>query len=240
MCGRYTLRLSWSDIVRRYGITTQGMPLNLPARYNIAPTQEVPIIRRAADGGRELVLARWGMIPSWSKGPDAKFSMHNARAETITEKPAFRDAFRAQRCLVPADGFYEWEKVGGLKQPWRFTVIDPLAPAGEPVEGPVAFAGLWDSWKGPAGEVISFTIVVTVANALLARIHDRMPVIVDPADWDSWLDSSGPLDAARALLKPFPVERMRAAKVSPRVNNVRNDDPDVLKPPLEQTGFLGF
>lgn len=231
MCGRYSLRLTWSDLIKIYGISSR-VPLNLPARYNIAPTQDVPIIRCGIDGSLELVLARWGLIPPWSKGPDPKFPMINARAETVTEKPAYREAFRRRRCLVPADGFYEWQKVTGGRQPWHFVVIDPSdVTGGEAGEGPMTFAGLWESWRGPAGEVISFTIIVTEANDLVKPVHDRMPVIVASADWDAWLDGEGTsLEAAGALLRPFPADRMDKRRIGSRVNNVRNDDAGCLSP----------
>jgi putative SOS response-associated peptidase YedK len=182
MCGRYSLRLSWSDLVKIYGLSSRTA-LNLQERYNIAPTQDVPIVRRAADGSREIVLARWGLIPPWSKGPDSKVTMINARSETVAEKPAYREAFRRRRCLVPADGFYEWQKVTGGRQPWHFVVIDPdHVGDGGGGDGPMTFAGLWESWKGPAGEVTSFTIIVTDANELVRPVHDRMPVIVARED----------------------------------------------------------
>jgi putative SOS response-associated peptidase YedK len=248
MCGRYSLRLSWSDLVKIYGITARTS-LNLQERYNIAPTQDVPIIRRAGGpeagpqiqegraispraGNREIVLARWGLIPPWSKGPDPKFPMINARAETVTEKPAYREAFRRRRCLVPADGFYEWQKVTGGRQPWHFVVIDPdHVGEGGGGDGPMTFAGLWESWKGPAGEVTSFTIIVTDANDLVRHVHDRMPVIVAREDWDAWLDSDKtPLEVAGALLRPFPASRMQKRRVGSHVNNVRNDDLNCLSP----------
>ena len=161
--------------MRRVFNVTGPLP-NVPPRYNIAPTQDAPVVRQTKDADeREMDMLRWGLVPSWSQGPDSGYSMINARAETVATKPAFRSAFRFRRCLVPADGFYEWRKVAGRKQPYRITVKD-----GEPF----AFAGLWEHWTGPDGYVVqSFTIVVTEANELLRPIHDRMPVILDPADY---------------------------------------------------------
>jgi putative SOS response-associated peptidase YedK len=215
MCGRYTQLRSWPELVELYNITRVGPPPNLPARYNVAPTQNVPIVRRPEDaGGRELVLARWGLIPFWAK--DAKIGTRtiNARAETVAEKPSFREAFKRRRCLVVADGFYEWQKrTGGQKQPYFISVAS---------EAPFAFAGLWETWNDPeGGRVESCTIIVTEANEALRPIHDRMPVILRPDGFDPWLDAA-PGDA-RAMLQPFAGD-MTLYPVSTRVNNVRNDD----------------
>ena len=206
---------------------------NLAARYNIAPTQEVPAVRLepAAPGGaagRHLVLLRWGLIPAWAKDKAIGARMINARAETVAEKPSFRAAFAKRRCLIVADGFYEWRKEAGAKQPYRAAMADGR---------PFAFAGLWEQWtdKSDGARVESCTIVTTEANELLKPIHPRMPVIVDPGDFDAWLDVTVALDAVQALLRPYPAELMTVYPVSPRVNSVANDDAALIEP-LTVTG----
>jgi putative SOS response-associated peptidase YedK len=195
---------------------------NFPPRYNAAPSQALPIVRRGGRGGRELALARWGLVPSWSKGPDARFSMINARAETVAEKPAYRGAFRHRPCLVPADGFYEWQARGkGVKQPYYFSL-----PSGKTF----AFAGLWEHWLGAGGdEIESFTIIVTDANACVQPVHERMPVILRPEDYPCWLgEEDAPARARLALLKPFPADEMRSWPVSRQVNSPANDSPELI------------
>ena len=221
MCGRYTAAMSWSELVDLYEITETGIPLNVAPRYNVAPTQTVPIIR-SVPNGRELAMVRWGLVPSWSKGPDSRYSMINARAETVTEKPSFRTPFRRRRCLVPADGFYEWKKANGAKQPYRIALNDGR---------PFAFAGLWDSWESADETAIeSCTIIVTDANELVRPIHDRMPVILDPGNHVRWLDVEGtPADEAAEMLRSYPSERMTAYPVSRMVNSPKNDDPKCIE-----------
>ena len=222
MCGRYCLTTA-PEAIRRLCKVTSPLP-NLPARYNIAPTQDVTVVRPAKEGqGRELALLRWGLVPRWADSPKIGYRMINARAETVATKPAFRAAFRARRCLIPADGFYEWRKEGTQKQPYRIGRQD-----GEVF----ALAGLWEHWQGPDGEVIdSCTIIVTAANDLLRPIHDRMPVILDPADFDVWLEG-GPeaANAAAALLRPYPSGALAAYPVSTRVNSPKNDDAGLIAP----------
>jgi putative SOS response-associated peptidase YedK len=206
-------------MVRLYRITETASPLNVPVRYNVAPTQDVPAVRPAKAGGRELAMLRWGLIPAWAKDEDIGARLINARGETAAELPSFRAAFRRRRCLVAADGFYEWRKAGkGPKQPFLVELADGR---------PFAFAGLWERWdKAPDGRPLeTCTIITTRANELLAPIHDRMPVILPPADYDAWLDVEGTgVEAAKALLRPYPAAAMAAHPVSPRVNNARNDD----------------
>ncbi|HWP00716.1 MAG TPA: SOS response-associated peptidase [Methylococcus sp.] len=229
MCGRYTLQTPSDKLREQYRIERARERLEkLFARYNIAPSQDVAAVRVARDGVRELVPLRWGLIPHWAKEAKADYSTINARAETAAEKPAFRSAFRYRRCLIPADGFYEWQPRPGskIKQPWYITRKD-----GEPF----AFAGLWERWEprpGAQGEPVeSCTILVTDANDLLRPIHDRMPVILDPAAYDLWLDPAvRDPNLLRALLKPYPAESMTAWKVGTRVNSPRNDDPECLEP----------
>lgn len=220
MCGRYLITSSLEAIRRVFEVLQRP---NLKARYNVAPTQQVPVVRLATSG-RELVQLRWGLIPSWAKDLSIGAKMINARAETVAEKPAFRSAFKRRRCLVVADGFYEWQRgADGEKQPY---VI------GLDQEGPMAIAGLWEVWKDPAGERLeSCTIITTAANKRLEAIHHRMPVILGRADFETWL-TGGDDDpnTLRALLRPYPEDRIKADPVSRHVNSVRNDDPRCLEP----------
>ncbi len=227
MCGRYTLRTPRDQILKRFRIARDLTPANLFERYNLAPSQPVAAVRIARDGVRELVPLRWGLIPHWAKEEKTGYSTINARVETVATKPAFRDAFRRRRCLIPADGFYEWQFSPGSKrkQPWYIELKD-----GEPF----AFAGLWERWEPrQAGEPVeSCTILVTEANELVRPIHARMPVILDPTDYDAWLDPAYDPSALHALLKPYPAHAMTAWKIGTRVNNPRNDDPACLEPAL--------
>ena len=198
--------------------------LNLQPRFNIAPTQMAPVVRRS-DDGRQMYMLRWGLIPSWSKDKNIASKLINARGETVAQKPSFRDAYKKRRCLVPVDGFYEWRKEGEAKQPYRIGFRGGT---------PFVFAGLWESWTVPdgqedAGDVIeTYTIVTTEANPKIAPIHHRMPVIVDPSDYDLWLNGA-PDDAAN-VIRAFPPEEMAFYRVSTRVNNVRNDDESCIEP----------
>ena len=198
--------------------------LNLQPRFNIAPTQMAPVVRRS-DDGRQMYMLRWGLIPSWSKDKNIASKLINARGETVAQKPSFRDAYKKRRCLVPVDGFYEWRKEGEAKQPYRIGFRGGT---------PFVFAGLWESWTVPdgqedAGDVIeTYAIVTTEANPKIAPIHHRMPVIVDPSDYDLWLNGA-PDDAAN-VIRAFPPEEMAFYRVSTRVNNVRNDDESCIEP----------
>ena len=218
MCGRYFLRSTAEQLAEIFG--AMPMPVLAP-RYNIAPTQPVPIIRQAASGSREMVLVRWGLVPGWSKGPDSRFSMINARAETVATKPAYRNAFRYRRCLVPADGFYEWKAMPGGKQPYA------IRPEGAM---PMALAGLWEHWQDDQGsELESCVILVQAAKGGVSRVHERMPVVIDPGSFDLWLD--------RHSQKPQPIETLIAAQqmptlriypVSRAVNSPRHDGAELL------------
>ncbi len=225
MCGRFTQARSWAELVDIYRITETDRPLNIPARYNVAPTQDVPVIRHPKDRpGRELVMMRWGLVPFWAKDIAIGAKMINARADSVAEKPAFRAAFKTRRCLIAADGFYEWRAEDGGKQPYYVT------PAGGE---PFAFAGLWERWtpqKEPdAAPLQTCTIITTDANAQIASIHDRMPVMLGEPACDIWLDPERPKDQLQAVLKPYSGEVSLLA-VSPRVNSVKNDDPACLVP----------
>lgn len=236
MCGRYSLTTAPEAMRALFGF--ENLP-NLPPRYNIAPTQQVAVVRAPGDGGkaglRELVMMRWGLIPHWAKDASIGARMINARAETLAEKPSFREALKTRRCLVPADGFYEWRTEDGRKQPFRIGMKGGAL---------FAFAGLWERWTATAtggglteGErVESVTIVTTDANEKLRPIHPRMPVILPPEAFDGWLDPANDTAAARALLKPYPAEPMAFYRVRPAVNNARNDEPDCIAPLKEAAG----
>lgn len=224
MCGRYLLTSPVDALIDLFGVQER---LNLAPTYNAAPTQSLPIVRLADGGRRELVTARWGLVPFWAKDTTIGARAFNARAETLAERPMFREAYRRRRCLVPADGFYEWQKTDGAKQPFLIRVRGG---------GPFAFAGLWERWGKDAETITSFTIVTTRANAFMAELHDRMPVILDPPHWSRWLDpASG--DAA-ALLRPCPDDWLERWPVSPRVGQVRNNDAELIRPLAEQTTLL--
>lgn len=220
MCGRYTLTVDAALLAELFELE----PLTeLAPRYNIAPTQTVPIVRRGGGGDREWARVRWGLIPSWAKDATIGNRLINARAETAADKPSFRSAFRHRRCLIPADGFFEWAKVDGGKQPHHIRFAD---------RRPFAFAGLWESWSPPDGDrVESCTILTTGPNELVAGLHDRMPVILPSERHADWI-GGGPLgpDAAEAMLVPHPADDMEAVPVSTYVNSPRNDDPRCLEP----------
>jgi putative SOS response-associated peptidase YedK len=225
MCGRFQASSSPAELARWF--KTAGPIPNTQPRYNAAPTQDLPVVLRDRESGkRRLDALRWGLIPFWAKDAKIGYSTINGKGETVATTPAFRDAFKSRRCLVLADGFYEWQKVEGVmaKQPWRFAMTD---------ETPFAFAGLWERWTEPAsGETIrTFTIVTCPPNALCAPVHKRMPVILDPADYPAWLgETPAASDELQALLKPFPAGRMQAHPIGPRIGNVKNDDAGLIEP----------
>jgi putative SOS response-associated peptidase YedK len=221
MCGRYTLTADGGAVTEIFKVSEA---VELSPRYNVAPTQEVAVVGLNHAGGRTLGTMRWGLIPSWAKDPTIGNRMINARAETAAEKPAFRASFKRRRCLVVADGFYEWKKEGAGKQPYYIQL------KGHP---PFAIAGLWDRWKDKeSGETIrSCTLLTTGPNALMVEIHDRMPVILHPEDYDRWLDPElQDREALETLLGPFEAEAMEAYPVSTLVNNPRNDRPECIEP----------
>ncbi len=219
MCGRYRLSRRKQILEEHFASVSEENDEWSP-RYNIAPTQPVPVIRQnPKEPVRELSLLRWGLIPSWAKDSSVAANMINARSETAATKPAFRDALKFRRCLIPADGFYEWKRTGKYRQPFCFEVN----------EGELfAFAGLWDRWIDPSGGwVKTCSILTTTPNAVTSAVHDRMPVILEPDDYDLWLDP-GMKDVAAAseLLKPYDARLMRCYPASSRVNHVGNDDED--------------
>jgi putative SOS response-associated peptidase YedK len=223
MCGRFTLRTPTAILVEQFQLG--GAP-QLTPRFNIAPTQPIALVRLSpGDDTRRLTLARWGLVPPWAKDPSMGARMINARGETVASKPAFRAAFRRRRCLVPADGYYEWQKLGNRKQPFHLRMQD---------NRPFALAGLWEQWRGDrdddAEPLQTCTIITTQANELGRPIHDRMPVILDAADYELWLDpqmqDSGRIEP---LLRPYDSAAMVAEPVSTYVNNVRHDGPKCLE-----------
>jgi putative SOS response-associated peptidase YedK len=218
MCGRFTLAVPAAEIADLFEVDAR---LNLRPRYNIAPTQQAPVVRAKKDEGRELTLLRWGLIPAWAKDPAIGNRMINARAESVAEKPAFRAAFKARRCLVPADGFYEWQKAGKGKQPFYIRRKD---------KQPFAFAGLYERWQNRAeGEILdTFTIITTEPNGLMAPIHNRMPVIIPEDDYDRWLDPEETGDPD--LLVPYPEEELTAYPISTWVNSPAHDDARCIEP----------
>lgn len=213
MCGRFTL-IDIDDIRERF----KTEPIDLKPNYNVAPTQNIPVILN-----HQLSMFRWGLIPFWAKNPSIGHKMINARAETVDEKPSFKHSLQRKRCLILADGFYEWKKEGSSKRPYRITLKNKEL---------FGFAGLWDTWKSPAGDIVkSCTIITTRPNELMEGIHDRMPVILSRNAERVWLDQSI-VDSVslKSLLVPYPAELMVAYEVSEFVNSVKNNGPECLDP----------
>lgn len=219
MCGRYAITSAPEAIRRLFGYPEQP---NFPARFNVAPTQPIPIVRLES-GTRHFALVRWGLLPSWVKDPKTFTLLINARGESVLDKPAFRAAMRRRRCLVPADGFYEWKRAGDAKQPYFIRLRSGA---------PFAFAGLWETWHGPNGEELETAAIVTTdANRALKPIHDRMPVMLEPDAFDLWLDCDR-VDArtASALIAPARDDLVEAYPVSMAVNRVANDSAQLIAP----------
>jgi len=218
MCGRYAITTAPEAIRQLFAYLEQP---NFPPRYNVAPTQPVPIVRMV-EGKRQLALVRWGLIPAWVKDPRAFSLVINARGESVLDKPAFRNAMKRRRCLFPADGFYEWKRNGERKQPYFVRL-----KSGQPM----AFAGLWESWMGPNGEQMeTAAIVTTTASRSIAYIHDRMPVIVPPDAFDFWLDPHVDGEMATAVVQPAKDALIEAYEVSSAVNRTANDSPLLVEP----------
>ena len=221
MCGRFTQKLTWRELHALYGLLADAPPDNMRPRWNGAPTQDFAACRLTPDGDRSISRLRWGLIPFWAKDVKIGSRMINARAETVDAKPAFRSAFKSRRCLVPADGWFEWVREGGGKSPRFLSMAD----------GSVAsLAALWERWDGGGDAVVeSFTIITTEASPELAHVHARQPAIVDPGRFDDWLDPDAPKEALLGIVRrphPGPYE---VRPVSRLVNNVRNDGPEVLR-----------
>jgi putative SOS response-associated peptidase YedK len=219
MCGRFTLRAPAERVQREFQL--EEVP-SMEARYNIAPTQSVLAVRRAS-AELEAVMLKWGLIPSWAKDASIGAKLINARSETVAEKPSFREAFLRRPCLIPADGFYEWQRRGDRKQPYYFRFTD---------ERLFAFAGLWEKWRTPEGQSLeSCSILTTQANELLGAVHDRMPVILHPETYDLWLDGDVRKQGLRQeLLRPFPAAEMTAYPVSASVNSPRHQGEGLVLP----------
>lgn len=222
MCGRFALGLPGRTLRERF--QTLDEPTGSLDRWNVAPGTAVWIVV-PGQGGRRFVEARWGLVPGWAEDERIGWKLINVRSETAAVKPAFRGAVRRRRCLVPASGFYEWRRAGRRKEPWFFRLRE---------EAPLALAGIWESWtpKGrpDAPPLLTCAVLTTAANALVAPVHDRMPVIVDPADFALWLGETGEGEAPAALLGAYPADRMRAWPVSPAVNRADNEGPELVRP----------
>ena len=222
MCGRYVRKSDKQKIAEAFRVAVDGIP-DFAFSFNAAPQSFQPIVRLNAEGQREIAILRWGLVPFWSKDAKMSASTINAKAETITTSPAFREAFKHRRCLVPADAFYEWQKLDAKnKQPYAIAL-----KSGEPY----GFAGLWERWKQPDGDKLeTFTVITTDPNEIVQPLHNRMPVILEPKDYARWLDCSDTAQLPVDLLKPYPSDLMRAWPVSKKVGNVRNDNSALLDP----------
>jgi putative SOS response-associated peptidase YedK len=221
MCGRYVIKAPVSQLATMFDL--MDVPPLTP-RFNVAPTQMVPAVRlKPETKKRELVMLKWGLIPAWAKDAAIGNEMIMARADTVADKPAFRDAFRRRRCLMVADGFYEWQKTNDKKQPYFIGLKD---------QDPFAFAGLWEHWKDPEGDAVETSALITTdANDIVRPIHDRMPVILQPKDYEAWLDlENQDTMALQRLLQPYPGEAMMAYPVSSFVNNPRNEASRCMDP----------
>ncbi|GAB4263637.1 MAG: SOS response-associated peptidase [Candidatus Promineifilaceae bacterium] len=219
MCGRFALFESGEKIAEAFGLNAADTAVlanhPLEPRYNIAPTQPVLAVRLSKEGRRELAVMQWGLVPAWSKDPQIGARMINARAETVAEKPSFRTAFKRRRCIIPASGFYEWQKTAGGKQPVFIHAAD---------KSPLGLAGLWEIWQGGDGSYLeSCTIITTSPNTLMRPIHNRMPVILEPEDYATWLRPDPDPMTGLHLLRPFPAEKMAAYPVSTYVNSPHNE-----------------
>lgn len=220
MCGRYSFsKIKANDIIQRFGPVQ--LEFEFGPSYNIAPSQQIPVVIHK-DGVNRLLGLRWGLIPYWAKDEHLGNKLINARAETLEERPSFRKSFKQKRCLILADGFYEWRKEGRVKKPFRITLKDG---------GLFAFAGLWDSWLSPIGQTINTcTIITTTPNELMEPIHNRMPVILQRDSEPDWLSADTPGREIKGLLTPFPAEEMVAYEVSSLVNSPHNDVPECVLP----------
>jgi putative SOS response-associated peptidase YedK len=217
MCGRYTLSTPAGRLAEEFQLdsTTEIVP-----SYNVAPTQQVAAVLED-EGGRRLEMFRWGLVPSWAEDPDIGARMINARSETAPEKPSFRSAFRRRRCLIAADGFYEWKRVNGGKQPYYFRMQDGR---------PFAFAGLWESWEKGDGILRTCAILTTRANSVLEDVHDRMPVILPHDAYNAWLDPDADREELGELMIPYPYDDLETYPVSRFVNSPRNNDERCIEP----------
>lgn len=230
MCGRFAQSSSVRKVAQRFGVPEDHVrAVEGPPRYNIAPSANILAVRNAQDGERELVSLTWGLVPHWSPEPKTSYSTANAKAESVDTKPAFRSAFRGRRCLIPVDGWYEWQLLPdkNYKQPWYYHSTN---------DQPAAIAGLWEHWEHGDQMLESCTLIVCEANALAKRVHDRMPVVLGESDWAAWLDPGLPPGAAKEMLKPCPNDWLSVHPVSRAVSFARNEGPELIKP-LAKTDF---
>lgn len=220
MCGRFVLENTPEQLLKVYRLSS---PPDLFPRYNIAPSQQIAVVRQHNGGDRELAFLKWGLIPSWSKDPAIGYKMINARSETVHEKPSFKQAFLARRCIIPASGFYEWEKVGKEKIPHYIHLRDGDI---------MSLAGLWERWKSPEGkELETCTILTTAANSLIRQLHDRMPVILHREEFDLWLNRDiDDVNLLTELFHPYPSDQLKECIVSKDVNSPGNDYPGFIIP----------
>lgn len=217
MCGRFALKAPPAELMTRFSLDECA---DISPRYNIPPGTDIPVIRQSPEGKRVLHLLRWGLVPHWAKDPSIDAKLNNARGESVAEKPSFRDAFKRRRCLIPMSGFYEWKAEGKIKQPYYISLKSGV---------PAAMGGLWESWKDPDGNILRTVCVVTTSpNAVMTPIHDRMPVIIAPENWHSWL--SGMPEEIAGLVAPYRDEELQAWPVSRRVSKTQDDDAGLIEP----------
>ena len=220
MCGRFTQKMTWRELHDLYGLLTDGPPDNMRPRWNGAPTQDFAVCRLDAEGARTIPRLRWGLIPFWAKDIKIGSRLINARAETVDSKPAFRSAFKSRRCLVPADGWFEWVREGGGKSPRFLSMADGST---------ASFAGLWERWDGADGPIESFTIITTEASPQLVQVHARQPAVVDRQQHEEWLAPDAPKETLLDIVRNPHPGPYRIKPVSSLVNNVRNDGPELIR-----------
>ena len=221
MCGRFALKTPTSELASHFKLDEA---VEVAPRYNIAPGTDIPTIRHSPEGKRVMHLLRWGLVPHWAKDPSIGSKLSNARGETVAEKPSFRDAFKRRRCLVPADGFYEWKAEGRVKEPYYFSMKN-----GEPF----ALGGVWESWRAPNGDILrTCCLITTEPNEIMLPVHDRMPVIVSSENCGQWLE--GEADDAQAILKPYPTDEMQVWAVSKRVSRSGEEGADLVLPDRDE------
>jgi putative SOS response-associated peptidase YedK len=221
MCGRFALATEKNILDMLYDLEIRT-GFNLAPRYNIAPSQQVPVMRLSpADGSREMALLKWGLVPFWADDPAIGNKMINARAETVADKPSFRDAFKKRRALVPASGFYEWKKIEGVKQPYYITRKD---------NKPFSLAGLWEIWNKGSEPLETFTILTTEPNTIIAELHNRMPVIIPHEAYKLWLDPATDQNTLKKLLVPYPEDELTLYPVSRLINSPANDSSGLIEP----------
>ena len=228
MCGRLSQNLTWQQIYTLYTLPVSTPRLDPQPRFNGAPTQEFLLCRLDEGGTRSMAALRWGLVPFWAKDVKIGARLINARAETVKDKPAFRSAFRARRCLIPANGWFEWKRSGKSKQPY-FLALESGSP--------LSFAALWEQWGRDGQHLETFTIITTEASSALSDIHHRQPAVVDPDDYSDWLDPGTPLETLQEIIGPSHEGPYEIRPVSDRVNRVANDTPDILAPQARDTLF---